>query len=90
MFSKIVACCFCILLFLQFGLQCNSLTAQESAPKIRMFDGKTLKGWDGDPKFWSVEDGAITGKTTEENKTKGNTFCIWTGGDADNFELNFD
>ena len=21
-----------------------------------IFDGKTLKGWDGDPKFWSVQD----------------------------------
>ena len=26
-----------------------------------IFDGKTLEGWDGDPKFWSVKDGAIVG-----------------------------
>ena len=32
-----------------------------------IFDGKTLDGWDGNPKFCSVEDGAITGKTTKEN-----------------------
>ena len=44
-----------------------------------IFDGKTLKGWNGDPKFWSVKDGAITGKTTKENPTKGNTFIIWDG-----------
>jgi len=36
-----------------------------------IFDGKTLKNWDGDPRFWSVEDGAITGRTTKENPTKG-------------------
>lgn len=30
-----------------------------------IFDGKTLDGWDGNPNFWSVSDGAITGKTTE-------------------------
>jgi len=41
-----------------------------------LFDGKTLKGWDGDPKFWSVQDGAIVGQTTKENPTKGNTFII--------------
>ena len=40
-----------------------------------IFDGKTLDGWDGNPKFWSVKDGAITGQTTPENPTKGNT---WT------------
>jgi len=25
-----------------------------------MFDGKSLKGWEGDPTYWRVEDGAIT------------------------------
>ena len=25
-----------------------------------LFDGKTLKGWDGDLKVWSVQEGAIT------------------------------
>ena len=40
----------------------------------KIFDGKTLKGWDGNPKFWSVKDGAITGQTTKENPTQGNTF----------------
>ncbi|MDH3582651.1 MAG: DUF1080 domain-containing protein [Phycisphaerae bacterium] len=51
-----------------------------------IFDGKTLDGWNGDPKFWSVKDGAITGQTTKENPTKGNTFIIWNGTTAD-FEL---
>ena len=55
-----------------------------------LFDGKTLDGWDGDPKFWSVQDGAITGKTTESNPTKGNTFCIWRKGDVSDFELRLD
>ena len=34
------------------------------AEPVSLFDGKTLEGWDGDPKFWTVEDGAITGTTT--------------------------
>jgi hypothetical protein len=46
---------------------------------VSLFDGKTLKNWDGDPKFWSVKDGAITGITTKETPTRGNTFAIYTG-----------
>ena len=55
-----------------------------------IFDGKTLKGWNGDPKFWSVQDGAITGKTTKENPTKGNTFIVWDGGKTGDFDLRLD
>ena len=62
----------------------------ETGHAVQMFDGKSLDGWDADPKFWSIEDGAITGRTTAENPTKGNTFCIWKGGDASDFEMNFE
>lgn len=63
----------------------SSIFAEKS-----LFDGKTLKGWDGDPKFWSVKDGAILGKTTKENPTKGNTFLIWKGGQMADFELSLE
>lgn len=52
-----------------------------------IFDGKTLDGWDGNPDFWRVEDGAITGQTTTEKPTKGNTFIIWRKGETADFEL---
>ncbi len=52
-----------------------------------IFDGKTLDGWDGDAKFWSVQDGAITGQTTKENPTRGNTFIVWRDGETGDFEL---
>jgi hypothetical protein len=52
-----------------------------------LFNGKDLTGWDGNPKLWSVKDGAITGQTTAENPAKGNTFLIWTNGTPGNFEL---
>ncbi len=55
----------------------------------KIFDGKTLKGWNGNPKFWSVKDGAITGQTTKDNPTKGNTFIIWEGKTGD-FDLRLD
>lgn len=52
-----------------------------------IFDGKSLNGWSGAEGFWSVQDGAITGTTTSEHPTKGNTFLIWEQGKVDNFEL---
>jgi len=52
-----------------------------------IFNGKDLSGWDGDPRLWSVKDGAIRGQTTEENPAAGNTFCIWRGGTLKNFIL---
>ncbi|MSR30571.1 MAG: DUF1080 domain-containing protein [Gemmataceae bacterium] len=54
-----------------------------------IFNGKNLDGWDGNPKLWSVEDGAITGKTGNEphNKLKHNTFLVWKGGEVSNFNF---
>lgn len=33
----------------------------------QIFDGTDLKGWDGDPSVWHVEDGAIVGVSTPEH-----------------------
>lgn len=52
-----------------------------------IFNGKDLAGWEGNPKLWSVRDGAITGQTTVENPAPGNTFLIWTNGTPGDFEL---
>jgi putative membrane-bound dehydrogenase-like protein len=54
---------------------------------VTIFDGKTLEGWDGNPDFWRVEDGTITGQTTKEKPTRGNTFIIWRKGELGDFEL---
>ena len=53
----------------------------------QIFDGQTLKGWDGDPKFWRAENGAIVGESTPEKKIERNTFVIWRGGEPKDFEL---
>jgi len=37
----------------------------------RIFNGKDLTGWDGNPKLWSVKDGAITGQTTADKPGQG-------------------
>jgi hypothetical protein len=52
-----------------------------------LFNGKDLTGWDGNKDLWSVQDGAITGETTKEKPTKGNTFLIWKDGTLQDFEL---
>ena len=52
-----------------------------------IFDGKTLDGWDGEPGYWRVENGAIVGDTTTERQPKQNTFLIWRRGTPGNFEL---
>jgi type 1 glutamine amidotransferase len=64
-----------------------AVRADDETGFVQLFDGKTLEGWDGNPEFWSVRDGAITGQTTPEKPTKGNTFIIWRKGEVADFEL---
>jgi len=52
----------------------------------QIFDGKTLKDWDGDSSVWHVEDGAIVGESSPEHPS-GTTNIIWRGGEPANFEL---
>lgn len=51
-----------------------------------LFDGSTLKGWDGDMSYWHVEDGAIVAESTCERPT-GTIYLIWQGGEPADFEL---
>ena len=55
-----------------------------------IFDGKTLDGWEGDPRYWRVSDGNMTGEITPETIIKSNTFIIWRGGAPEDFELKVD
>ena len=68
-------------------LSLPALALGQDAGWETIFDGKTLEGWNGNPKFWTVQDGCLTGATTKENPTHGNTFIIWTGGETGDFEL---
>lgn len=52
-----------------------------------IFDGETLHGWDGDPKYWHVENHELVGVITPETLLKQNSFIIWRGGAPANFEL---
>jgi hypothetical protein len=59
---------------------------EEEQGFVSLFNGKNLSGWRGD-EHWSVEEGAITAKTTPQTLLKYNTFLIWDGGRPADFEL---
>jgi Domain of Unknown Function (DUF1080) len=67
----------------------EALTGDEAGFES-IFDGKTLKGWEGDPKYWRVADGNMVGEITPETLIKSNTFIIWRGGEPADFELKVD
>ena len=46
-----------------------------------------FQDWDGDPKFWRVENGVIVGESTPDKAVGPNTFLIWKGGTPGDFEL---
>lgn len=52
---------------------------------VNLFNGKNLNGWAGEPEFWSVEDGALTGRT--DGSLKRNHFITWMGSTIRNFDL---
>ncbi len=52
---------------------------------VQVFDGKTLRHWTGDPQYWSVQDGALTGVT--DGTLKMNRFLTWTDSTIRNFDL---
>ncbi len=52
---------------------------------VNLYNGRNLNGWSGDPQFWSVEEGALTGKT--DGSLKMNRFITWTGSTIRNFDL---
>ena len=72
-----------------FGL--GGRAAADEGGWVSLFDGSTLNNWSGNPEFWRVEDGAITGETTAGHMVKGNTFLIWKGGETKgDFDLEAD
>jgi putative membrane-bound dehydrogenase-like protein len=59
--------------YLQGQKQVPTLATAENVGEF--FDGKSLAGWQGNPKLWSVEKGEIVGKTTG---LKRNEFLVST------------
>ena len=51
-----------------------------------IFDGTSLKNWDGPTDVWHVADGAIVGESSDAHPS-GTTNLIWRGGEPGNFRL---
>ncbi|MGN6490878.1 MAG: 3-keto-disaccharide hydrolase [Agriterribacter sp.] len=54
---------------------------------VNLFDGKSLKGWEGDPTYWKMEGGTLVGEITPATLLTRNSFIIWRGGITEDFEL---
>jgi hypothetical protein len=90
--SRYLAALFAVTLFAlaraQSPIDALDIASREGFEPI--FDGSTLKGWDGNPAFWRAGNGEIIGETTAANPLKVNTFLIWRGGTPGDFELKLD
>jgi putative heme-binding domain-containing protein len=61
------------------------LTAALRAAPEALFDGKSLAGWDGDPKWWRVQDGCLTGGSLTEKVPR--NFFLTHARSFQNFDL---
>ena len=52
----------------------------------QIFDGTSLKGWDGDTTIWRVEDGLMIGETLQD-KPRGNSYIVYAAQKTKDFDL---
>jgi hypothetical protein len=67
----------------------KSSSAAAAGKVKKIFDGTTLKGWEGDEDVWSVQGGVITGKVDENNQNSRVTYLTYTGEEFSDFQLSF-
>lgn len=53
---------------------------------VSIFDGTSLKDWDGDPEVWHAEKGAIVGVSTKDKPVE-NSYIVYRGLKAKDFDL---
>ena len=76
-----------LVILLMGGLYVPGLAQSKKDGFTQLFDGKTLNGWEGDTKYWRVENGCLVGEITPDKVLKTNSFIIWKGGEPQDFEL---
>ncbi|MGV8135271.1 MAG: DUF1080 domain-containing protein [Mangrovibacterium sp.] len=86
-----VPCYLLLVVFVVYGCRsANKPTSEQTDTDegfIPIFDGKTLSNWEGDPAYWRVENGCLTGEVTPTTLLNRNTFVIWKGGAPKDFEM---
>ena len=70
------------------GFAMSAKAAEDENGFQPIFDGRSLAGWETpDPSYWSVENGAITGRITKEHPCTVNQYLVWAGSELADFEL---
>ncbi len=75
---------FCLSTISDVGLQSETPRAVEGKP-VKLFNGKNLTNWEGDPKSFRVQDGAIVGGSLEHDIPRNEFLC--TTKEFGDFEL---
>ena len=68
----------------------NTLTTNAQQMKdgfVKIFDGKSMAGWEADTTFWKVKDNSFVGEVTPQTPIKTNTFLIYRESLPADFEL---
>src|SRR5205085_1293773 len=82
--SPLVALCFAAA---AVGAENRPSPGQEASFQS-IFDGESLKNWETpDMTYWTIEDGAITGRITREHPCTVNQYLVWKGGEMADSEL---
>ncbi len=83
-FTMLVAFVLCASTVAAFG--------QEKEGYTKIFNGKDLTGWKGNPKLWSVENGAIVGQTNDSDKKITRNEALYYADDLEigDFQIEFD
>ena len=67
-------------------IDASPIEFNDHAGWIRMFDGATLKGWDGPTDLWHVENGLIVVRSKADPPT-GSTYLLWEANEPKDFEF---
>lgn len=67
----------------------DPLPPLEAGPEwVTLFNGSSLEGWhSADPSIWTVEDGAITARSTREKPAVRNHYLAWIGPEGTDNQL---
>jgi hypothetical protein len=79
-----------ILLIFYASPQDETLSEKEKSEGFRaLFDGKSLDGWEGNARPWSVQDGVLVGEVSKDKPLFQDAFLSWKQGPLSDFELRF-
>ena len=76
-----------VLVFLLAGSFQPAFSQAKKGKFVKIFNGRSFKGWEADTSFWKIQDGVAVGQVLPGQTIKANTFLIWKGGEPANFEF---